>query len=116
MKIKLIRINKVKSTNDEALKLIKKNKIYPTIVFSDKQTKGRGTAGKKWVSLKGNMFLSILFQFNPKKINFRQYAILNAYLIRQILNKYITKKVRIKWPNDLVIEKKKNLRYFTRSY
>ena len=32
MKIKLIRINKVKSTNDEALKLIKKNKIYPTIV------------------------------------------------------------------------------------
>lgn len=107
MKIKLIRINKVKSTNDEALKLIKKNKIYPTIVFSDKQTKGRGTAGKKWVSLKGNMFLSILFQFNPKKINFRQYAILNAYLIRQILNKYITKRVRIKWPNDLVIEKKK---------
>ncbi len=107
MKIKLINFKSIKSTNDKALNLIKKNKIEPTLISSDKQTKGRGTMGKKWISKKGNLFLSIFFEFNPKRINFKQYAILNAYLIRKVLTKYISKRIYIKWPNDLLIDKKK---------
>ena len=30
-------------------------------VYADKQTKGRGTYGRKWVSNKGNLFGSIFF-------------------------------------------------------
>ena len=47
MKINLIKYKKVKSTNDTALKLIKKNITNPTIVMTEKQTNGRGTVGKK---------------------------------------------------------------------
>ena len=47
MKIKIKNYKKVKSTNDIALKLIKKNISEPTLITSEKQTNGRGRVGKK---------------------------------------------------------------------
>ena len=35
---------------------------------SEKQTNGRGTVGKKWVSKKGNLFISLFFKFDQKKL------------------------------------------------
>ena len=107
MKINLIKYKKVKSTNDTALKLIKKNITNPTIVMTEKQTNGRGTVGKKWVSEKGNLFISLFFKFDQKKINFKQFAILNAFLLRKVLSKTIPKKIKIKWPNDLIVNQRK---------
>ena len=107
MKIKLIKFKSVKSTNDEAHKLIKKNMLKPTLITTENQTKGRGTMGKKWISLKGNLFLSIFFAINNTKINYKQFALLNAYLIKNTLSKYVLKKITIKWPNDLLIKKEK---------
>ena len=83
MKIKLINLKSAKSTNDEAIKLIKKNKEIPSIIFTENQTKGRGTMGKKWVSLKGNLFLSIIFEIDEKKISVKQFTILNVYLLKK---------------------------------
>ena len=93
MKINVIKYKKVKSTNDTALKLIKKNITNPTLVTTEKQTNGRGTVGKKWVSEKGNLFISLFFKFDQKKINFKQFAILNAFLLRKVLSKIIPKKI-----------------------
>ena len=103
----MIKFRSVNSTNNKALNLIKDDLQQPTIIISKKQTKGRGTRGKTWISKKGNLFISIFFEFNPKKLNFQRYAVLNAYILRKILSKYIKKKIKIKWPNDLLIEKKK---------
>ncbi len=107
MKIKLIKFKKVKSTNDIALNLIKKGNIKPTLITSENQTNGRGTMGKKWVSKKGNLFLSIFFEINQKKINFKQFAILNAFVIKRLLSNFIRKSITIKWPNDLMYNKNK---------
>ena len=107
MKIKLIQFNNVKSTNDVAIRFIKKKKFKPTLISSLKQTKGRGTMGKRWVSQKGNLFMSIVFEIDQKKINFKQFAILNALILRKIISKIVSNKIKIKWPNDLLCEKKK---------
>lgn len=107
MKIRLLKFKSVKSTNNVALRLIKKKNLAPVIIISERQTEGRGTMGKKWVSKKGNLFFSILFEINDKKINFRHYAILNAYLLKGIISKEISKKIKIKWPNDLLFNNKK---------
>ena len=107
MKIKLIKFKSVKSRNDIAIKLIRKEKVQPTIIFSEIQTKGRGTMGKKWISQKGNLFISIFFEIDKKRINFKQFAILNAFLLRKLLSKFISKKIKIKWPNDLLYKKEK---------
>ena len=74
---------------------------------SEKQTKGRGTMGKRWISKKGNLFLTIFFDISKKKIDFKKFAVLNAYLLQNILIKKFSNKIKIKWPNDLLFEKKK---------
>ena len=107
MRLDLIKFKKVKSTNDKAIKIIKSNVKRQGIVISDIQTKGRGTMGKRWISVKGNLFLSIFFLINNIKINQKQFALLNAFLIKNVLTKYVFKKINIKWPNDLLIERKK---------
>ena len=60
MKLKIYSYKGVKSTNDTAIRLIKKN-IKQGIVTSDIQTNGKGQRGKKWVSRRGNLFISIFF-------------------------------------------------------
>ena len=75
--------------------------------MSEKQNKGRGRVGKKWISKKGNLFISIFFKFDNRKINFKQLAILNAFLLRKIISTTISKKIKIKWPNDLFLNKRK---------
>lgn len=107
MKLKLIKYKKLKSTNDTAIKFIKKNKTNPTIITSLVQIKGRGTMRKKWISQKGNLFLSIFFEIDLKKININQFTILNAHLLKKVINKYTKIKINIKWPNDLLIKKQK---------
>ena len=62
MKIKIKRYKKVKSTNDIALKLIKKNFSEPTLVVSKNQTEGKGRVGKKWISQNGNLFITLFFK------------------------------------------------------
>ena len=56
MKLRSLKFKSVKSTNDIALILIKKKNFRPTIILSEKQTKGRGTMGKKWISKKETYF------------------------------------------------------------
>ena len=107
MKIKLLKFKSVKSTNDTALRLIKSRYSKPTMVTSLQQTSGRGTMGKRWVSKKGNLFFTIFFELNQKKINFKHFSIINAYLMRRIISKEFKSKINIKWPNDLLFSKKK---------
>ncbi len=107
MKIKIKNYKKVKRTNDVAMKLIKRNILEPTLITTEKQTNGRGRIGKKWISLKGNLFITLFFKFDQKRINFKQFAVLNAFLIKKVISKIISKKIKIKWPNDLLFNKLK---------
>ena len=107
MKIKIKNYKKVKSTNDVAMKLIKRNILEPTLITTEKQTNGRGRIGKKWISLKGNLFITLFFEFDQKKINFKQFAVLNAFLLKKVISNIISKKIKIKWPNDLLFNKLK---------
>ena len=92
MKIKLKKYKKVKSTNDTALRLIKKNDTYPMLITSEEQTNGRGRMGKKWISQKGNLFISLFFKLDQKKINYKQFAALNAFLLKKVVSRNISKK------------------------
>jgi BirA family biotin operon repressor/biotin-[acetyl-CoA-carboxylase] ligase len=107
MKLKIIKFRNVKSTNDEAIKLIRSNKCSMGLISTNSQTKGRGTMGKKWISYKGNIFISIFFKVNLVKIKIENYLIINAKIIKKILSKYTKKIIKIKKPNDLLIDGKK---------
>ena len=105
MSFKFSYYKKVKSTNDIAIREIKKN-CQSGVIVADKQNKGRGRYGNKWISYKGNIFISIFFRIS-KKISINKLNKLNSLLIKKALSKIIKKKILIKPPNDLLINKKK---------
>ena len=107
MTLKIVKFKSVKSTNNEAIKLIKSDTLFRGIVSAETQTKGKGTMGKKWVSYKGNIFISIFFKVGLAKIKIENYLIINAKIIKKILNEYSKKIIEIKKPNDLLINGKK---------
>ena len=107
MKLNLIKFNCVKSTNDSAIKIIRSKKRRAGIIISNKQTNGKGTMGKKWVSQNGNFFASIFFELKETLPNFKEFSLINPMIIKKILNKYSTSEVKIKWPNDLLIKNMK---------
>ena len=107
MKLKLIKFNCVKSTNDQAIKIIRSKKNKQGIIISNSQTNGKGTMGKKWISRKGNFFVSIFFELKKTLPDFKEFSLINPLIIKKILNEYSTFKIKIKWPNDLLIRSKK---------
>ena len=107
MKLKLIKFCKVNSTNDEAIKKIKSKKINAGIVYSYSQTKGRGTMGKKWISFNGNFFITIFFELKKNMPKFDEFSSLNPLILKKLLSRYTSLNIRIKKPNDLLINNKK---------
>ena len=107
MKFKVFRFKKVKSTNNTAIRVLKNTNIYYGMISSESQNNGRGQYGKKWISFKGNLFVSFFFKLDNLKISFKQLTKLNCLLVRKILSTYYKKKIIYKKPNDLLIDKKK---------
>ena len=107
MKFKVFRFKKVKSTNNTAIRVLKNTNIYYGMISSESQNNGRGQYGKKWISHKGNLFVSFFFKLDNLKISFKQLTKLNCLLVRKILSTYYKKKIIYKKPNDLLIDKKK---------
>jgi len=97
----------VSSTNDVAISLIKQKNIKSGIVISQMQKKGRGRRGRKWISHKGNLFVSIFFSLEKIKMNIAQLTKNNANLIIKLLSRYYNKKINLKLPNDILIRRKK---------
>tara|TARA_B100000965_G_scaffold399984_1_gene421034 strand:+ start:1626 stop:2144 length:519 start_codon:yes stop_codon:yes gene_type:complete len=105
MILKKFNFTKITSTNDKALKLIKAD-YKNGIITSDVQTKGRGRYGKKWISVKGNLYMSIFFEIK-KKISITKLNNINIKLVKKALQQFSKKNINIKKPNDLLINKKK---------
>ena len=105
MKLKKYLYKKVESTNNVALRLIKQGN-QRGIILTDEQTKGKGQRKNKWISIKGNLFLSVFFEIS-KKISLSKIINLNLKIIKKIIYKKINTLILIKKPNDILINKKK---------
>ena len=97
----------VNSTNDIAINLIKKKNIRAGLVLAEKQKKGRGQRGKKWISYKGNLFVSIFFSLDKINLTLKQLTKFNANLVIKLISQYCKKKIKLKSPNDIMVNKKK---------
>ena len=107
MKFKIFRFKKVKSTNSTAIRIIKNYKFNYGMIISETQNKGRGQYGKKWISYKGNLFVSFFYKIEDLTVSVKQLTKINCILVRELLSKYYKKKITFKKPNDLLINKKK---------
>ena len=107
MKIKKFKYKYINSTNDIAINLIKKKNVKAGFVLTEKQKKGRGQRGKKWISYKGNLFVTVFFSLKNINLTLKQLTIINTNLIIKLITFYYKKKIKVKLPNDILINKKK---------
>ena len=106
MRFNLIKLKSVDSTNNYAIKLLKKKNFSQSIIIANYQTKGRGRSKNKWISLKGNIFMSLVFEIN-KKYSLQKVTKMNCSIIKSTLKEFTEKQIKIKKPNDLLIDNKK---------
>ena len=107
MKFKIFKFKKVKSTNNTAIRIIKSSNFNYGMVISEMQNKGRGQYGKKWISYKGNLFVSFFYKLENLTVSLSKMTKINCILVKKLLSFYYKKKIIFKKPNDLLIDKKK---------
>ena len=112
MKFKVFRFKKVKSTNNTAIRIIRNSKLENGMIISELQSDGRGQYGRRWISEKGNLFVSLFYVQNNLYLTLKQLTKINSFLVKKLLAKYYKKKISFKKPNDLLIKKKKFVEYF----
>ena len=107
MKFKIFKFKKVKSTNNTAIRIIKSSNFKYGMVISDIQTMGRGQYGNKWISQKGNLFVSFFQELKNVNLSVSRLTKINCLLVKKLLSNYYKKNIEFKKPNDLLIQKKK---------
>ena len=115
MKLKKFNFKKINSTNNTAIRIIKNTNNKSGIVIAETQKKGRGQYGKKWISYKGNLFVTIFFSIKKSKLSIKQLTKINCFLVKKLISNFYTGIITIKSPNDLLI-KKKDFWNFTRNF
>ena len=103
MKMKVIKYDSVDSTNNVAIRRIKQGKTKPTLIIANSQKKGKGQYGRKWISLRGNVFITIYFNLK-KNITIKTISKKVYKILKGILEKFVNEKIVIKPPNDLLIK------------
>ena len=114
MEFKIFKFKKVKSTNNTAIRIIKNSNIEYGMITSNIQKNGRGQYGKRWISYNGNLFVSFFYKLENLSISLKQITLINCLLVKKLLSIYYKNKIIFKKPNDLLIDKKKNLWDITR--
>ena len=107
MKLKIFRFKKVNSTNNTAIRIIKKTNLDYGMIISEMQNNGRGQYGKKWISYKGNLFISFFYSLEKIDIALKKLTKINCLMVKKLLSFYYKKKIILKKPNDLLINRKK---------
>ncbi len=97
------------STNDEALNWIHAGAEDFSLVIADEQTRGRGRFDRRWVTNPRSSlaFTLILKPLPNEKTMIPFFSPLCGIAVREAVENYLATPVEIKWPNDVLINRKK---------
>lgn len=97
----------IDSTQNQAMKMALDQALNGTVIIAEKQTSGKGRLGRKWISPKGGIWLSIILQpkFDISVITL--FPIASALALSNAIERTLGIKSELKWPNDITIKGKK---------
>ncbi|RDU24245.1 biotin--[acetyl-CoA-carboxylase] ligase [Anaerosacchariphilus polymeriproducens] len=100
--------DEVDSTNTTAKQLAEEGAIHGTLVVADKQNSGRGRRGRTWESPSGTgIWMSVILKPDIIPANASMLTLVMALSVLKACREVTGLEGEIKWPNDLVIHKKK---------
>lgn len=92
----------VGSTSDLCVTLAQAGEPAGLAVLAVRQTHGRGSRGREWQSLPGNLALSVVLRPSGSEVG--HWALLAAVALADALQ---AAPVRVKWPNDVMLDGRK---------
>jgi BirA family transcriptional regulator, biotin operon repressor / biotin---[acetyl-CoA-carboxylase] ligase len=106
----IIELDTIDSTNNYAMRLIDADTAQAGLtIVATRQTEGKGQRGRKWADVPGQSLLMSVITTPRQQLN--EQFIFNAtatVAIADVLQElYENWDVRIKWPNDIIINDKK---------
>ena len=104
----LLIFNTLDSTNEEAKRLVRYGLPGNFVIIADNQVAGRGQQNKSWLSATGNLHMTLLIEMNKKLADNLNLVFLTANVLADTIESLNTSaKVKLKWPNDILINNKK---------
>ena len=96
------------STNNDAKRLAEEGNPHGTVVVADVQNAGKGRRGRSWQTLSGTALSFTLLlrpEFAPDRAS--MITLVMALSVAEAVEETTGAAVTIKWPNDIVVNKKK---------
>ena len=97
----------IDSTQNQALKMANESKNHGTIIIAEKQTGGKGRSGRRWISPKGGIWISIILQPKFDISIITLFPIAASLALSYAIEKTCKISPELKWPNDLTVKGKK---------
>ena len=94
------------STNDDVAALARDGAPEGLWLRAERQTGGKGRQGRAWQSPPGNLHASTLVRIDPKHPPPPSLALVAAVALHDAIALH-TRRARIKWPNDIIINRAK---------
>ena len=106
---RLLALEKCQSTNAEAMRHAGDDENDRLWVTAAEQTSGKGSRGRDWTSLEGNLFASLLLRDPAMAKHLPELTFVAAVALRNAILKLCGDEtnVCVKWPNDLLLNGKK---------
>ncbi len=97
----------VVSTNTLAVAMASQGEPEGTAVIAETQTGGKGRLGRKWISPKGNLYLSVVLRpaIPPHKAPL--VTLMGAAAVAAAIRTACSLPAAIKWPNDILVSGRK---------
>jgi BirA family biotin operon repressor/biotin-[acetyl-CoA-carboxylase] ligase len=93
------------STNDDLAALARAGAAEGLWLRAERQTGGKGRQGRAWASPPGNLYASTLVRIRPGDPPGASLALASAVALHEAANTFAPgAPIRIKWPNDLVVD------------
>lgn len=100
--------DEVNSTNTVAKQLAEEGEVEGTLIVSDKQNQGKGRRGRYWESPKGTgVFMTVILKPQMKPVYASMLTLVAALALNDAIIDLTGLESKIKWPNDIVVNKKK---------
>ena len=104
---RIIRLDEVDSTNSYLKGRNDLLQQHGLVVIADMQTSGRGRVGREFVSIRGkNLTFSVVLHPELPFGEIQVLSLLAGVAVSRVLEKYLNK-IRLKWPNDVLVCEKK---------
>jgi BirA family biotin operon repressor/biotin-[acetyl-CoA-carboxylase] ligase len=104
--VRHIALGTVGSTNAEARARARTGERGPLWISAEAQTNGRGRSGRTWVSPRGNLYATLLLMEPCAPAQAPQLAFVSGLSLHDavaLCAPAIASKLKLKWPNDLLL-------------